>query len=204
MSWISLLSFCAPPTAGGGEVYDPITDPLCHIGYHIVFAALENPNSILVASLPLHLFANFFIYDVEKCCWKTLDPACRKINSKCPLGIQGKAVAVGNYLYWITEDVHLLAFGFNLDLWLTGNFKGLNIAFLEYDEPALTGFSIWRMKDSVLYNVQLILIHLIVMFNAFYLLSPMPEKKSLRVSIVSTIKYRPYCPLGVLFTVTFS
>ncbi|KAE8125241.1 hypothetical protein FH972_020074 [Carpinus fangiana] len=85
---------------------------------HMIYPR-SNPRTLALGDS----FANFFIYDVEKCCWKTLDPACLKINSKCPLGIEGKAVAVGNYLYWITEDVHLLAFGFNLDLWLTGNFK---------------------------------------------------------------------------------
>jgi hypothetical protein len=132
----------------GGEVYDPITNlwealpaPPCHMGTQILSAALENPNRILVASIPLvydpnfRSFANFFIYEVQSCSWKMLDPACRKLH-KYPLGpFMGRSVAVGNYIYWITIDFKLLAYDFELDLWLTGWIEGLDLPVPGYEPP---------------------------------------------------------------------
>ncbi|KAE8098715.1 hypothetical protein FH972_016758 [Carpinus fangiana] len=72
-----------PPTARGGEVYDPIADswqalpdPPCYLGTYILSAALENPKRILVASFSYdeeneHVdfsSVNFFIYEVQNCC----------------------------------------------------------------------------------------------------------------------------------------
>lgn len=125
------------------EVYDPITgrcvrlaEPPYPIESHFICAALENPSRILVASLTrggepfLDGKAKFFLYDVSRGYWKIL--SARKLHPKCPLGYDGgKALTVGNELYWITDDAMLLVYYLDDDLWLLGNLKGLGISFID-------------------------------------------------------------------------
>ncbi|KAE8098827.1 hypothetical protein FH972_016862 [Carpinus fangiana] len=102
----------------------------------LVLDALENPNRILIASLTERgeLFldgkARFFQYDLSHQYWKILFE--RYIHPKCPLGYDGgKALAVGNKLYWITNDAMLLVYCLDDDKWLLGNLKGRGISFLD-------------------------------------------------------------------------
>jgi hypothetical protein len=146
-------------------------------------------------------FGNFFMYDVQNSTWKTLDPSPRRIHENCPLFSDSQnAVAAGNCLYWITKKSQLLAYDFELDLWQTGNLRGLNISFLGtprpgiiHMEPGFPGF--FHMENerfcilqSSLYNRDPSDNHILaVVFDVF----PSPEKKNdLRISIVSFIKYR--------------
>lgn len=124
------------------EVFDPVTnkwvalpDPPYQMSYFIISAALENPNRILVASqTPESLapgcsydnkFAVFFVYDVGHGYWKMLEPARRKIHRNCPIGWGGMARAAGSFLYWITEDLDLLCYDLDLDMWLLGELNGI-------------------------------------------------------------------------------
>jgi hypothetical protein len=80
----------------GGEVFDPITgswealpDAPCPMEFHIISAALENPNRILVASpgqeQGRYTLATFFTYDVQNCSWKLLEPALA--FARCTLNV---------------------------------------------------------------------------------------------------------------------
>lgn len=192
-----------PDTARGGEVYDPMTDswqalpePPCHLGCRILSAALENPNRILVASLPegdrFGSFANFFMYDVQNSSWKMLDPVRRFIHRNCPLGFRGKAVAVGNYLYWVTYNLRLLAYNFDLDLWLTGNLKGRNIKSLKYQKLPDAFFHLENERFCILQH-SVDRCHSDPNQHIHCLLfdvSPMPDDKNLHISIVSNSKYK--------------
>jgi hypothetical protein len=109
------------------------------------------------------------------------------MHPECPVGWRGKAVAVGNILYWITDDVHLLACDLDLDLWLIGNLKGLNFRF-EFEEPALPGFI--HLEDQRFCIIQRTSESDAYIDCILFDVSPMPEKKKLRISIVSTIKYK--------------
>ncbi|XP_062167837.1 uncharacterized protein LOC133874025 [Alnus glutinosa] len=210
-----VLNKCPFSLCWGAEVYDPMTgvweslpEPPYRKAYHIISAALENPNRILVATLPFldyesededededkhkDIFANFIMYDVQNCCWKILGSEPRKIHPKCPLGEFGKALAVGNYLYWILDKANLLAYNFESDLWLTGDLKGLNISTNKHLDAILPclihlekkRFCVIHTTEIDRYTpesyVQCIL------FDVFH----MPELKSVRISFVSTIKYK--------------
>ncbi|XP_062165697.1 uncharacterized protein LOC133872247 isoform X2 [Alnus glutinosa] len=144
-------------------------------------------------------FANFFMYDVQNCSWEILDPVRRKVHANCRRGQAGKALAVGDYLYWIVDAAHLLAYNFESDLWLAGDINGLNILTHEYLDSDLPGlFHLEKERFCIIHTainryprdsyVQCIL------FDVF----PMPELKSLRISFVSTIKYKTSRPTSVL------
>ncbi|XP_059428380.1 uncharacterized protein LOC132162138 isoform X2 [Corylus avellana] len=203
-----------PPNAPVGEVYDPMTDswkalpvPPCYMGVHMLCAALENPNRILVASLsefpddedhePVFddSFANFCIYQVQNCSWKMLCPTRRDLVAKCPLGYKGKAVAVGNCLYWITYHRELLAYDFVLDLWLTGWIEGLSIPVIRFYQPAIP--CLLHLKDERFCIIKCTTVRYprddyieCILFDV----SPVPEKRILRISAVSRIKYRTTDP----------
>jgi hypothetical protein len=199
-----------PPKAPAGEVYDPMNDswkalpvPPCYMGAHIICAALENPNRILVASLSYFpddeehepvfddSFANFFIYEVQNCSWKMLCPARRDLAAQCPLGFIGKAVAVGNWLYWITIHLELLAYDFESDLWLTGWIEGLSIPVIGFNQPDIP--CLLHLKDERFCIIKCTTVRYprdcyieCILFDV----SPVPEKTILRISAVSRIKYK--------------
>ena len=141
------------------EVYDPNTErwdslslPRFPIESHYICATLKNLNMILIASLTergkpfLDRKARFLKYDLSHRYWKILSE--RYIHPKCPLGyVGGKALAVGNKLYWITDDAMLLVYCLDVDNWLLGNLKGREISFhnkcKEHSPPVLL-----RLKDK--------------------------------------------------------
>ena len=198
-----------PPKAPAGEVYDPMTNswkalplPPCYMGYHSFYAALENPNRILVASTPefpcdedhIPVFdrsvANFFIYEVQNCSWKMLCPDRRRLDTLCPLGDTGKAVAVGNCLYWITCHREILAYDLELDLWLAGWIEGLSIPCIGFHDSAIP--CLLHLKDE-----RFCIIKCTTFLNERNYIecilldvSPVPEKRILRISAVSRIKYK--------------
>jgi hypothetical protein len=101
-------------------------------------------------------------------------------------------VAVGNCLYWITKNSQLLAYDFKLDLWQTGNLRGLNISFL--GAPRLGFFHkenerlciLQRSLDHDPFDNHLLGVEFDVPLS--------PEKKNyLCISVVSFIKYRTSC-----------
>ncbi|KAE8076054.1 hypothetical protein FH972_014727 [Carpinus fangiana] len=163
-----------------GEVFDPVTglwealpDAPWPMKSLIISAALENPNRILVASIAQGDFdtcATFFTYDVQNRSWECLKPCRRNMHRDCPVGRRGTAIAVGNILYWITKKAKLLAYDLDLDLWLLGSIEGPGIPWVVSDND--------QHIECDLFDV-----------------SPMPKKKKLRISFVSTIKYRTDHPV---------
>jgi hypothetical protein len=119
-----------------------------------------------------------------------LDPARRKLH-KYPIGpFMGRSVAVGNYLYWITIDFKLLAYDFELDLWLTGWIEGLDLSAPAYEEPPLPRlFHLEKerfciIKFTTVRDPPRRLLHCIL-----FDVSPVPEKNNLCTSFVSNFKY---------------
>lgn len=164
------------------------------MAYEKISAALENPNRILVASLVPDeddcdsiSSAIFFVYDVGHGSWKVLEPAQRKLHPQCPLGSRGRAVAVANFLYWITDDYQLLCYDLDSDLWLLGHLDGLLIPSAEPHLPGLVHLENHRFcilqcpiaDDHCSYYVQC---------NIFDV-THMPEEKSLGISVVWAHKY---------------
>jgi hypothetical protein len=201
-----------PPKAPAGEVYDPLTNswkalpvPPCYMGYHILCAALENPDRILVASIPefsgdedrLPVFdlsvANFFIYQVQNCSWKMLCPGHRRLVARCPLGNIGKAVAVGNCLYWITYQRKILAYDLESDLWLNGWIEGLSIPVIGFNQSDIP--CLLHLKDERFCVIRCTTFpHDCYIECILFDVSPVPEKRILRISAVSRIKYKTTDP----------
>jgi hypothetical protein len=195
-----------------GEVFDPVTglwealpDAPWRKKSQIISAALENPNRILVASIDqgdidagcFDTSATFFTYDVQNRSWECLQPCRRNMHHDCPVGPRGTAIAVGNILYWITNKAKLLAYDLDLDLWLLGSIEGPGIPWVVCQRwwfqphlPCLIHLEDQRFciiqrtahKDQ---NIECVLFDV----------SRMPKKKKLRISFVSTIKYRTDHPV---------
>jgi len=123
------------------EVYDPtikeweaLPPPPIPIETQYICAALENPNRILVASsYRKGDYLVFYQYNVEQGCWKMLHKPKRQVHWQCPTRHGGRAVTVGNTLYWITRNTSLLAYDVVEDVWLSGDAKGQGISSVEYD-----------------------------------------------------------------------
>jgi hypothetical protein len=182
------------------EVYDPITgrwDTLARAPFpiesHYICAALENPNRILIASLTergepfLDGKARFFQYDLSHRYWKILFE--RYIHPKCPLGYDGgKALAVGNKLYWITDDAMLLVYCLDDDKWLLGNLKGRGISFLDKcKEPSPPVLLHLENKRFSMTQFGFGYVHCVI-------IDVVPLNDSLAIFVVCTHKYKVESP----------
>jgi hypothetical protein len=169
-----------------------------------ISAALENPNRILVTSqVPSvpgdysgNISAIFFVYDVGHGYWKMLEPAQRKIHPKCPLGAPlGMAQAVANFLYWITEDLKLLCYDLDLDMWLLGPLDGI---VLRHGHPFLPVFV--HLENHRFCILQCPLYE----DNDYYIqcnivdVTRIPEEKSLDVSVVWSHKFKTDKPTTIM------
>jgi hypothetical protein len=118
--------------------WDVLPDPPIPLGYHFMYAALENPSRILVAVLTAPNEGHeavFCVYDVKLGNWELLDNPERQLHGMCPRGLGGKALSVGNTLYWITDNDHmLLAYLLDLDKWLLGDLGCLDLSIFGYRE----------------------------------------------------------------------
>ena len=108
---------------------------------------------------------------------------------------RSKAVAVGNCLYWIRYHRELLANDFELDLWLTGLIEGLSIPVIGFHEPAIP--CLLHLKDERFCIIKCTTVRYprdryieCILFDV----SPVPEKRILRISAVSRIKYKTTDP----------
>jgi hypothetical protein len=198
------------------EVFDPVTnkwvvlpEPPYEMSYFRISAALENPNRILVASEvpqspPINggcsydnLSAVFFVYDVGHGDWKVLEPAQRKIHPSCPLGTQGMAQAVANFLYWITKDLDLLCYDLDLDMWLLGPLDGIKLPQCD-DDPFCPAF-------VHLENHRFCILHCpLHVDNDYYIqcdifdVTHIPQEKSLDVSVVWSHKFKTDKPTTIM------
>jgi hypothetical protein len=180
------------------EVFDPVInkwvvlpEPPYEMSYFMISAALENPSRILVAfkvpqspdrtsleSYYDNLSAVFFVYDIEHGDWKTLEPAQRKIHRSCPFGLFGMAQAVANFLYWITEDMELLCYDLDLDMWFLGPLDGI---VLPRDDTFLpVFFHLENHRFCILRCLQC----------DIFDVTHMPEEKRLGVSVVWSHKFK--------------
>jgi hypothetical protein len=184
-----------------------LPEPPYEMSYYIISAALENPNRILVASeveLPEppiedtcydYRSAVFFVYDVGHGDWKMLEPAQRKIHRSCPLGALGMAQAVANFLYWITEDLKLLCYDLDLDMWLLGPLDGI---VLRHGHPFLPVFV--HLENHRFCILQCPLYE----DNDYYIqcnivdVTRIPEEKSLDVSVVWSHKFKTNKPTTIM------
>jgi hypothetical protein len=194
-----------------GEVFDPVTglwealpDAPWPKKSLIISAALENPNKILVASIVrgdideacLETRATFFTYDVQNRSWECLKPCRRNMHRDCPVGPRGTAIAVGNILYWITDDAKLLAYDLDLDLWLLGSIEGPGIPWVvcqRWHQPHLP--CLIHLEDQRFCIIQRTADNDQYIECVLFDVSPMPKKKKLRISFVSTIKYQTDHPV---------
>ncbi|XP_062151766.1 uncharacterized protein LOC133860119 isoform X2 [Alnus glutinosa] len=134
------------------EVFDPddgkwdgLPDPPYDSSCTVLFAALENPNRILVAFCVSGKpgSAMFYTYNVQHRSWEMLAPAERELHPEYPVGFNRRAVTVHNTLYWVIrayrrEEITLLAYDLDLDMWLEGRLKGLGILLFEDDKSCFT------------------------------------------------------------------
>ena len=194
------------------EVFDPVTnkwvvlpEPPYEMSFSRISAALENPNRILVASevpqLPSggcyydNLSAVFFVYDVGNGDWKMLEPAQRKIHRSCPIRTQGMAQAVANFLYWITEDLYLLCYDLDLDMWFLGPLDGI---LLPHDEAFLPVFVHLENHRFCILQCPL------CKDNDYYIqcdiidVTRIPEEESLGVSVVWSHKFKTDEPTTIM------
>jgi len=112
--------------------WDVLPDPPIRLERRFICAVLENPSRILVAPRTIPGKALLCIYDVGDGNWKLLDNPERKIHLMCPLGADGRALTVGNTLYWITQKQSLLAYLVELDMWLSGDLYSLPLSIFDY------------------------------------------------------------------------
>jgi hypothetical protein len=195
------------------EVFDHVTnkwvvlpEPPYEMSFSRISAALENPNRILVASeVPQppnsgcsfdSLSAVFFVYDVGHGNWKMLEPAQRKIHSSCPIRTHGMAQAVANFLYWITEDLNLLCYDLDLDMWLLGPLDGIALP---------RGDDTFRPAFIHLENHRFCILRCpLYEDNDYYIqcdifdVTHIPEKKSLGVSVVWSHKFKTDEPTAIM------
>jgi hypothetical protein len=128
-----------------GEVFNPdnkrweaLPDPPYDSRVTTLAAALENPNRILVGfDVPgKRKTAMFCTYNVQNRSWEFLEPAERKIHPNYPVGSLQKTVTVDNTLYWVARkanEIILIAYNLDLDMWLEGRLQGLGILLFEDD-----------------------------------------------------------------------
>ncbi|XP_059428761.1 uncharacterized protein LOC132162536 isoform X2 [Corylus avellana] len=179
------------------EVYEPTTGdwktlppPPFPIETDYICAALENPSRILVASLaetdePTLVF---YQYDVKQGCWQMLEKPERNLHYKCPIRHGGKAITVGNTLYWVTYDTKLLAYDVHQDEWLLGNLKGLGISFLEFEYDEYCPFSLIHLAGLRFAMVQCVYDNKVEVQCVIVDVHPKPER--LEISVVSVHKFK--------------
>jgi hypothetical protein len=129
------------------EVFDPVNGkwealpnpPMYTDDWLIICATLENPDRIIAAFCVLedYNYATFYEYDVHHRSWKELEPARRKIHPMCRREWLQRTLSVGNTLYWIErrhDEIMLIAYDVDLDVWLERHVEGLETSCIPYDE----------------------------------------------------------------------
>ncbi|KAE8008609.1 hypothetical protein FH972_005104 [Carpinus fangiana] len=84
-----------------------------------------------------HYYATFYEYDVHHRSWKELEPTRRKIHPMCRREWLQRSLSVGNTLYWIERrhnEIMLIAYDIDLDVWLERRVEGLETSCIPYDE----------------------------------------------------------------------
>jgi hypothetical protein len=100
-------------------------------------------------------------------------PAKRKLHHMCKEDWVGRAVSVGNTLYWIerdtvlNDDILFIAYDLGLNMWLEGRLKGHGIFFFQdYGilgcEARCPSFLHWRSSGFASYNVQTMIIFVVL------------------------------------------
>jgi len=171
----------------------------------IISAALKNPDRIIVAyRVPDdRSYAIFYAYNVNHRSWAMLAPAKRKLHRFCDarcrddVWLEG-AVSVNNTLYWInrtnkwidrTDEILLIAYDLDLDMWLEGRLKGItNLFFQDYELhngiriPAFLHLE--KQRFCFFKRVVDDYLHCVIVD-----VSHMPEEKTLGISVVWDQKY---------------
>ncbi|XP_062153411.1 uncharacterized protein LOC133861636 [Alnus glutinosa] len=194
-----------------GEVFDPAKGkwealpnppnfPSAYPECICISAALESPERILVAyhTKDDKRSAIFYSYDVQHRTWGMLAPAKRKLHRLCDTRWRERAISVGNTLFWIErhedevfkDDILFIAYDLDLDLWLEGTLKEHGVFFFQDygilgTEARHPGFlHLEKHKFCLLqcaYNDYLRCVIVEI--------SPMPQTKSLGISVVWDQKY---------------
>ena len=96
----------------------------------LIFTALDDEKKILLAQYNHDDMncdsATFYVYDVRKKDWTTLEPPVHKLFARYPDRTSRRSVAVGNTLYWgmfEDEDINVQAYDLNKDIWFHGSFN---------------------------------------------------------------------------------
>jgi len=130
------------------EVFDPVRrkwealpNPPTYLQDGLIFyAALENPNRIIGAfrvSIDTPPAAIFYEYNVQHRSWKELAPARRMLHPMYRFDWLERTLGVGNTLYWIErklDEILLIAYDLDLDVWLQGPVPGLECGCIRYCE----------------------------------------------------------------------
>jgi hypothetical protein len=165
-----------------------------------ISAALESPERILVAyrAKDDNSSAIFYSYDVQHRSWGMLAPAKRKLHRLCDTRWRERAISVGNTLYWIErhedevfkDDILFIAYDLNLNLWLEGTLKEHGVFFFQdYGilgaEARHPGFlHLEKHKFCLLQCADNDYLRCVIVE-----ISPMPQTKSLGISVVWDQKY---------------
>jgi len=194
-----------------GEVFDPAKGkwealpnppnfPYAYPERICISAALESPERILVAyhTKDDKRSAIFYSYDVQHRTWGMLAPAKRKLHRLCDTRWRERAISVGNTLYWIErhenevfkDDILFIAYDLNLNLWLEGTLKEHGVFFFQdYGilgaEARHPGFlHLEKHKFCLLQCADNDYLRCVIVE-----ISPMPQTKSLGISVVWDQKY---------------
>ena len=96
----------------------------------LIFTTLDDEKKILLAQYNHDDMdcdsATFYVYDVGKKDWTTLEPPVRKLLARYPDRTGRRSVAVGNKLYWglfEDEDINIQAYDLGEDIWFHGSFN---------------------------------------------------------------------------------
>jgi hypothetical protein len=181
-----------------GEIYDlktnrwePLPEPPFSLENDFIFAALENPNRIMIAPLLKREkdFAIFYMYDVENLIWCSLGK--RQVHHRCPIGWEewGQlVVTAGNTLYWITCKSRLLAYNIEKDFKSEGKLTGLGISFLKHKKSHVPGFV--HLEGQLFGLLQVVSdqeLHLVIIDVAI-------QSSSLQISVVANHRYKTEYP----------
>ena len=113
--------------------WEPLPNPPSGFSFNddpFIFTALDAEQRFLVAQYNHDDMncgsATFYVYDVNKRRWATLDPPMRKLLSQYPDQTGRRSVTVGNTLYWglfEDEDIIVQAYDLYKDIWFHGSFN---------------------------------------------------------------------------------
>jgi len=165
-----------------------------------ISAALESPERIIVAyrAKDDDSFAIFYAYDVQHRSWGMLAPAKRKLHRLCDTRWKVRAVSVGNTLYWIErpedevlkDNLLFIAYDLDLDLWLEGTLKEHGVFF--FQDYGILGAEGRHPGFLHLEKHKFCLLQCAVddyLRCVIVEISPMPQTKSLGISVVWDQKY---------------